>query len=72
MFDAVWRNVDTGAEARDTIRPIEARGRIVFHRDGNNGEYRGELSGDGRRMNGTASWYAPGGLRAEILGGRQD
>lgn len=71
VFDAVWRNVDTGAEARDTLRLIEARGQIVFHRDGNNGEYRGQLSGDGRRINGTATWYGPGGFwRADVVGAR--
>src|ERR1019366_4561156 len=62
VFDAVWRNVVTGAEARDTLRLVEARDRIVFHRDGTNGEYRGELSRDGRHMNGTASWYSADGF----------
>jgi hypothetical protein len=72
VFDAVWRNVDTRAEARDTLRLVEARDRIVFHRDGVNGEYRGELSRDGRHMSGTASWYSADGFwRADVLDGRQ-
>lgn len=67
VFDAVWRNVDTGARATDTLRLIEANDRIVFHRDGNNGEYRGRLSPDGTHMKGTASWYGPGWFwRAEV------
>jgi hypothetical protein len=67
VFDAVWRNMDTGAEAGDTLRLIEAKDRIVFHRDGNNGEYRGLLSRDGTHVNGTASWYGPGWFwRADV------
>ncbi len=73
VFDAHWRNLDTGAEARDTIRLIEARDRVVFHRDGNDGEYRGTLSRDGTHMDGTASWYRPGWFwRAEVDNGRRD
>jgi hypothetical protein len=60
VFDAHWRNVETGAEASDTVRLIEVRGRVVFHRDGNDGEYRGTLSREGTHMDGTASWYRPG------------
>jgi len=62
VFDAVWRNVDTGEEAQDTLRLIESEERIVFHRDGNNGEYRGQLSRDGEHMDGTASWYSEDGF----------
>jgi hypothetical protein len=70
-FDAVWRNVDTGVEARDKLRLIEAKDRIVFHRDGNNGEYTGQLSRDGAHMEGTANWYGPGGFwRADAIPSR--
>ena len=68
-FDAVWRNVDTGVEARDRLRLIEASDRIVIHRDGTNGEYMGQLSRDGAHMEGTATWYGPGGFwRADAVG----
>lgn len=72
VFDAVWRNVDTGAEAGDTLRLIEVKDRkIVFHRDGNNGDYRGLLSSDGMHMNGTASWYNSGWFwRADVESGK--
>jgi hypothetical protein len=73
VFDAHWRNVETGAEASDTVRLIEARDRIVFHRDGNDGEYRGTLSREGTHMDGTASWYRSGWFwRAEAEHGRHD
>ena len=73
VFDAHWRNVETGAEASDTVRLIEARDRIVFHRDGNDGEYRGTLSREGTHMDGTASWYRAGWFwRAEAEHGRHD
>lgn len=62
VFDAVWRNMDNGVEVRDRIRLVEARDRIIFHRDGTNGEYTGQLSRDGNHMEGTASWYGPGGF----------
>jgi hypothetical protein len=69
VFDAVWRNVDTGGEIRDTLRLVEAGDRIVFHREGNNGEYQGHFSRDDRHMLGTASWYDPGWFwRAEAVG----
>jgi|HubBroStandDraft_2_1064218.scaffolds.fasta_scaffold686281_1 hypothetical protein len=71
VFDAVWRDVDNGGEARDRLRVIEATDRIVIHRDGNNGEYRGQLSRDGAHMEGTATWYAPGGFwRADAVPSR--
>ncbi len=72
VFDALWRNVDNGAEARDKLRVIEDRDRIVIHRDGNNGEYTGQLSRDGAHMEGTASWYGPGGFwRADAVSSRR-
>jgi hypothetical protein len=68
VFDAEWRNVENGGEARDRIRVIEARDRVVLHRDGNNGEYTGQLSRDGAHMEGTANWYGPGGYwRADAI-----
>jgi hypothetical protein len=71
VFDAVWRNVDNGAHISDTVRLIEAGDRIVFHREGNGGDYTGHLSGDGTHMRGTASWYGPGWFwRAEAMGDR--
>jgi hypothetical protein len=60
IFDAVWRNLETRAEVRDTLRVIEARGRVVIYREGNKGEYRGELSSDGEHIQGTANWYPQG------------
>jgi hypothetical protein len=72
VFDAVWRNVDTGEEIRDTLRLVEAGDRIVFHRDGNNGEYQGHFSPDARHIEGTTSWYGPGWFwRAEAIGDRR-
>jgi hypothetical protein len=72
VFDAVWRNADSGGEIRDTLRLVEAGDRIVFHRDSNNGDYRGHLSDDGRHMNGTASWYPEGWFwRAEAMSDRR-
>ncbi len=69
VFDALWRNTDSGGEVRDTLRLVEGGDRIVFHRDGNNGDYRGRLSGDGRHIDGTASWYTAGWFwRAEAMG----
>lgn len=69
VFDGVWRNVSNGVEARDEIRLVEAReDRVVLHRVGTNGDYTGRLSREGRHMEGTASWYGPGGFwRADAV-----
>jgi hypothetical protein len=73
VFDAHWRNVENGAEASDTVRLLEAGDRVVFHRDGNNGEYRGTFSRDGGHIDGTASWYRAGWFwRADADRGRHD
>jgi len=71
VFNAVWRNMENGAEVRDQLRLIEARDRVIFHRNGTNGEYMGQLSPDGAHMEGTASWYSPGGFwRADAVSSR--
>lgn len=71
VFDAVWRNVDSGVEARDKLHLIEATDRVVIHRDGNNGDYTGQLSRDGTHMEGTANWYGAGGFwRADAVSSR--
>ena len=72
MFDAAWRNIYDGSEVRDRIRLIEARDRVVFHREGTNGEYMGRMSPDGMHMEGTATWFGPGGFwRADALASRR-
>jgi hypothetical protein len=72
VFDGVWRSVDNRAEARDKLRVIEATDRVVIHRDGMNGEYTGQLSRDGGHMEGTATWYGPGGFwRADAVSDRR-
>lgn len=68
VFDAEWRSLDNRVGVQDTLRLIEAGDRVVFHRDGTNGEYTGYLSRDGTHMEGTASWYIPGGYwRADAV-----
>ncbi len=73
VFEGHWHNVQTGAEVSDTLRVIEAGDHVVIRRESNNGEYRGDLSGDGTHMHGSASWYGPGWFwRAEAEGHDHD
>lgn len=70
IFDAQWRNSDTGAFAEDVIEfhGVE-NGSVVLHRSRLNGTYYGPISRDGRHIRrGTASWYRPGNYwEARIL-----
>lgn len=66
IFDARWRDSDSGGIVRDVIEIQSFDGSsLTLFRHGNGGTYYGRISG--RSIRGTASWYPPGAFwRARI------
>jgi hypothetical protein len=61
VFDARWRDSETGGIVRDVIEVRSfTGGSVALYRRGNGGTYAGEVSAGGRRIRGTASWYPQG------------
>jgi hypothetical protein len=55
-FDASW----SGGSITDVIDITSVEGnKVTLHRHGNNGDYTGTISPDGKSISGTASWYVP-------------
>jgi hypothetical protein len=56
-FDASW----SGGSIRDTVIVTSVAGKtITLHRRGNNGDYTGTFSADGKSISGKGSWYDSG------------
>ena len=56
-FDASW----SGGAIRDTVTVTSVAGKtITLHRRGNNGDYTGTFSADGKSISGKGSWYDSG------------
>lgn len=79
IFDAEWRNSQTGQTVRDVLRVESILGnQIILYREGTRGRYRGIISQDGRSIrNGQADWDSNSHWTAEIesdykFWGRQD
>jgi hypothetical protein len=61
VFDARWRDSETGGIVHDVVEVRSFAGNsVAIYRRGNGGTYVGELSPGGRRIRGTASWYPQG------------
>jgi len=57
IFDASW----SGGAITDTVTITSVTGNtIILHRQGNNGDYTGTISPDGRTITGKGSWYDAG------------
>jgi hypothetical protein len=72
IFDAEWRDSQTGGTVRDVIEFEHVRhNTVVLYRRGINGRYFGELSHHGHRIErGTGTWYGPGNYWTARIRGR--
>lgn len=71
LFDAVWRDSQTGASFSDVVELREvSRGMVRLYRRGTQGYYTGTLSPDRTFIRGSASWYPPGAFWTARISGR--